>query len=421
MGLLSTILGENNPAAQFAGSNHNWLSALGSGLASGPTFQQGLSNAVQMGPQGQKLDDAYAVTQKAEKQRQDGINATVKYLQSNPAFAHLVPLAQAGDGATALAQAFKMSTPGYGEQTVSPGQTLLGADNKPIYTAPQTDTAPSGYRFTADGQTLEPIPLGPADPNNPLNVNKVVPTTADGAPLGTTGNSAIDPSAPDYSSKTVVSGLTQAAIDQKALGYLTSGTNPPIGRSGLSGAQSAAIANRMAEIDPTGNLAKNKTVLKSLSESLAAQQKQLDSTQRSMGNAEAGFQHVVDTFQGKVNTSQYPTINAAVNAAKSQLSPGDIAAFKAGLTEVGNEYTQVFSRGGQVTDAVRNRAADVINGNLSISDLQKVLDELQAQGAIVVKGAQDQVKTITDQVNGIAGNRTQAAAPVDYKTKYGLN
>jgi uncharacterized coiled-coil protein SlyX len=178
----------------------------------------------------------------------------------------------------------------------------------------------------------------------------------------------------------------------------------------------------MAEIDPSGNLAKNKTVLKSLSESLAAQQKQLDSVQRSMGNAEAGFQHVVDTFQGKVNTSQYPTINAAINAAKSQLSPGDIAAFKAGLTEVGNEYTQVFSRGGQVTDAVRNRAADVINGNLSIADLQKVLDELQAQGAIVVKGAQDQVKTITDQVNGIAGGGTSSASsPVDYKTKYGLD
>jgi len=228
----------------------------------------------------------------------------------------------------------------------------------------------------------------------------------DTPPPGATGSPAIDPTQPGYTSKPVVAGLTQAAIDQKALSYLTSGTIPPIGRTGSAGVQSAAIANRMAEMDPSGNLAANKSQLKSLTESLAVQQKYLDSTQRSIANAEAGFSQVINTFQGKINTSQYPSINAAENAAAAQLSPGDISAYKAGLQEVANEWTQVFSRGGQVTDAVRNRAQSIANGDLSLPDLQKVLTELRAQGDIVVKGSQDQVKQITGQINGIVEGAT---------------
>lgn len=242
---------------------------------------------------------------------------------------------------------------------------------------------------------------------------------SNGPALGTTGESTIDPTADGYSSKIVGGvGLTQAAIDQRALNYLTSGGTPPVGRTGPAGAQSAAISNRMAEIDPSGNLAANKSQLKSLTQSLATQQKYLDTTQRSIQNAEAGFQHVVTTFKDKgINTSQYPTINAMENAAKAQLSPGDISAFKAGLQEVANEYTQVFSRGGQVTDAVRSRAGDIVNGNLSIADLGKVLTELQAQGDIVVKGAQDQVKQIGSQINGIATGAPPdtSAAPSQYQ------
>lgn len=150
MGLLSTILGENNPVAQFAGSNHNWLSALGSGLASGPTFQQGLSNAVQMGPQGQKLDDAYAIAQQEKQARQEQINQTAKYLQSNPAFADLVPLAQSGQGAEALTEAFRRQAASQKIDTPQPpqyikqddGSVLVAQDGKitPGYTPPQAVT-----------------------------------------------------------------------------------------------------------------------------------------------------------------------------------------------------------------------------------------------------------------------------------------
>lgn len=235
---------------------------------------------------------------------------------------------------------------------------------------------------------------------------------SDALPPGMTGAAAIDPTLPGYATKPVAAGLTQAAIDQRALAYATSGTVPPVGRTGAAGAQATAITNRMAELDPAGNLAANKSQLKALTSSLANQQKYLDTTQRAVANAENGFKQVVSAFKGKVNPSQYPTINAMENAAKMQLSPGDVSAFKAGLQEVANEYTQVFSRGGQVTDAVRGRAADIVNGNLSLDDLNKVLTELQAQGDIVVNGAQTQVKQITDQINGIVGGTASSPPPI---------
>lgn len=239
-----------------------------------------------------------------------------------------------------------------------------------------------------------------------------------GLPPGTTGDSAIDPTVEGYSTKVIpgTGGLTMAAIDQGAMSNITAGTRPT-GRTGPALAQATTILNRMAEMDPSGNLAFNKGKLASLNQSLATQQKYLDTTQRSVANAEAGFQQVVNTFQGKVNASQYPTINAAVNAAKAQLDPGTISAFQSGLAEVANEYTQVFSRGGQATDATRAKAQKIVNGDLSIADLQQVLTELQAQGNIVVQGSKNQVKTISDQINTIS--KSGSAAPADTSSDNG--
>jgi hypothetical protein len=283
-----------------------------------------------------------------------------------------------------------------------------------VFKMDPNSVAPLGYRRMADG-TLQAISGGPDDPSNPLNAYKTMGmggglSAGSGIVPGTTGSPTIDPAAPGYSTVPVVGGLTQAAIDQKAQYYQTIGGVPPQGRSGIMGMQNAAIANRMAELDPSGNLGTNKAQMASLASSLKTQQTYLDATQRSVGNAENGFQQVISAFQNKgINASQYPSINAAVNAAKAQLSPGDISAYNAGLQEIANEYAQVFSRGGQMTDQVRTRAASIANGNLNLDDLKKVLTELQAQGDIVVKGAQGQVKHITDQINGIIPRAAAAA------------
>jgi hypothetical protein len=249
---------------------------------------------------------------------------------------------------------------------------------------------------------------------NPLSMQQVpmAGQGGNGSPIGTTGNPAIDPTIDGYSTKVIqgTGGLTQAAIDQRALNYLSSGGTPPVGRTGLAGIQNTAISNRMAELDPTGNLASNRVQLKALSSSLTKQQTYLDQTERSISNAENGFQQIVNTFQGKVNPSNFPSVNAALNAIAGQTDPGTISAFKSGLQEVANEYTQVFSRGGQVTDSVRNRANDILNGNLSIPQLQQVLAELQQQGDIVIQGAKDQISKINDQITGLGQGSSRSSA-----------
>lgn len=55
-GLLDLLLGNSNPFAQFADSHQNVLGAIGAGLAAGPTFEQGLSNAGVNIPQAKQAD-----------------------------------------------------------------------------------------------------------------------------------------------------------------------------------------------------------------------------------------------------------------------------------------------------------------------------------------------------------------------------
>lgn len=390
-GLLGLLLGNQNPVAQWAGTHSNFLGALGAGIGSGPTIGAGLGAAAQLVPQARQADN--------------GINQTIKYL-TDKGDTDLIPLVTAGKGDQALQQSITRHAPGYGQQTLAPGDIIRDqATGKVTFRAPLA-AQPIGWGTQGyhDPNTGIDTPINYGDGSNTA-------TTA----IGTFGSPTIDPTIEGYSTKIVpgTGGLTRSALDQKANFYLTSGTPIPVGRGGAQGQQNAAIANRMAEIDPTGNIAANKTQFGSLSGSLRKQQAYFDTTQRSLANAEAGFNQVIGAFQGKVNLSQYPTINAAVNAVKGQIDPGTISAFNAGLQEVANEYTQVFSRGGQVTDSVRNRAQSIANGNLSLPDLQKTLDELQQQGSIVINGSKDQIKKINDQIAGLGAQ--SASTPTDNK------
>ncbi len=114
MGILSGLLGASNPAAQWAAQNRGWLGQVGAGLASGPTFEQGLANAAQMGPQGQRVDDAYRVAEAEKAARAKQINQTAQYLaQTFPDLAEAVNAGMPMDAA--WNEAMKRSQPGYGQ------------------------------------------------------------------------------------------------------------------------------------------------------------------------------------------------------------------------------------------------------------------------------------------------------------------
>lgn len=220
---------------------------------------------------------------------------------------------------------------------------------------------------------------------------------------GATGSPAIDVTSPGYSTTPVAGGLTQAAIDQKALGYLTSGTQPSQGRTGLAGQQSAAIANRMAEMDPGGNLATHKAELKSYSESLAVQQKYFDNTQRAFNTAndtlDALNKYMVDN---NVNPSQFPDFNSFSNYLKSKgVDPGTAGGYNAQITTLRQEYSQVLAKGGVRSVETDREAAQLIPSGLAPKDLAKVAAQIQIDSNNVITDSQKQITDIQGKINNI--------------------
>lgn len=233
--------------------------------------------------------------------------------------------------------------------------------------------------------------------SNPPN-----PTT--GLIAGTTGSSMIDSTLNGYYSTPVAGGLTQASIDQKALLYVTSGTLPPQGRTGIAGVQNMAISNRMAELGNNSNLAANRSQLKSLSSSLDQQQKYHDTTQRAFETANENLSALTDymTSAGINQDSQIPLVNSISNAiSRNALDPGALAGYKSAIQGLRTEYAQVLSRGGEVTDSARSQANSLIPDNLTPAQLQQVAERLNVESNNAIGAAQKQIDTIHGQINSI--------------------
>jgi hypothetical protein len=173
MGLAELFLGSKNPFAQFVAGNRNAIRGVGMGLASGPDFGQGLANAAMYANQGASQDDAYATAAKEKAEREAKLQQSIDYLKStSPEMAGLV--AAGMDPSQAFEEILARSRP----KAPTPmdirevngdllGIDAVGGGVRTLYDgqAP-TPAAPSGYRWTPDGQGLEFIPNGPADPAN---------------------------------------------------------------------------------------------------------------------------------------------------------------------------------------------------------------------------------------------------------------
>lgn len=274
----------------------------------------------------------------------------------------------------------------------------------------------ANYATVQDGQAavLQDIQAGQS--NNPnQTLGQFIDTYTNTAPqqkaVGTTGSPAIDSTAPGYTSKMVVGGMTQGAIDQAAIQYLTSGNLPTGARSatGAGLAISSAIKNRAAEMDSTGNISANKAQFAALGSSLTTQTTYLNTTQRALTSADNSFNQILTQFQNSgINDQSMPIANILENQAKYGLGTNQISAFKASLADLSTEYQQVFSRGGgQVTDAVRATSQDIIDGNISLANLKTVNAQLQKQGAIAVASAQSQVNSINGQISSLTTGGAQ--------------
>ena len=91
MGIASLLLGENNPFAQWAGQNQNFLGAIGAGLGQGQNLQSGLAAGLAQLPQAKQLDQAAAEKLKADKLAENQANASKNWLRANhPDLAQMV-------------------------------------------------------------------------------------------------------------------------------------------------------------------------------------------------------------------------------------------------------------------------------------------------------------------------------------------
>jgi len=235
-----------------------------------------------------------------------------------------------------------------------------------------------------------------------------------GRAVGTTGDNKIDMTQPGYFTDVVVGttkdGLTQAAIDQDAMATALGQPLPvPLGlsNSGTASEKRSAINNRMAEINSSGNVASNKAQLKSLNTALTQQTTQMAAVQKALVAADNGVNQIIEQFKSKgINNFSLPISNIIANAAKYQLGSGDVSAYKGALQEISNEYSQVFARSGTQTDMTRTNAQNIIDGNVSIDNLQKISAELQAQGKIVTDSNAGQIQAIQKNINGIISGDT---------------
>lgn len=225
--------------------------------------------------------------------------------------------------------------------------------------------------------------------------------------VGTTGSSQIDTSKAGYSTQSLstAGGLTQAAVDKAALAYATTGIMPSVGlgSTGSAAAKRNAIQNRAAELDANGQITANKAKLAGLTSTLTDQTKYQNTIERSVNTVDDNIK-LLESLIGKVNKSGSPIVNEITNKANSKyFGSGDLAAYKAAVQTVRNEYANILARGGQVTDSARAESSKLIPDNIDKDQLQQVLDTLKVEGQNVKSNAEGQVSDLQSQINSIIG------------------
>ena len=218
------------------------------------------------------------------------------------------------------------------------------------YTPPKAKEPPkppSGYRYMADGQTLEPIPGGPAD---------------------TKSNSE----------------MTDGAIENAAWGQILNGDSGIKGYGKEAARLRTQVQNRVADIARAANVSPQELVTtagrnKALQQSMNALQKQSDALDRNeetfLNNSKVMLDIATQLDNGGV---------AAWNKFKNDVKAnvlGDplVAQWKAATNIVAQEYAKIASGAtgaGGTTEGAREHAYQVINDGYGPGAMKGVIDVL---------------------------------------------
>lgn len=362
MGILSSA-GINNGLTDFLAAHRGALTQFGTGLASGPTLAQGIALGTQGLAQGAQQDTAYATSQKVEKQRQDEINATSKYLQSNPAFADLVPLVAAGQSGPALQEAFSRLKGNAPKDLMhlNPNDVVYDPNTKQsVFTAPPAPAA-------TPGETLSP--------------------------------DALDLIASQYlaGDKTVISGYARNA-NMKALI-----ANKIAEKANAAGMDGPAIA---AEVSAYGG-------------NVAAQRSAgTRAAQVGMAASEANQMADIALEASKaVPRGNFVPWNAAVNAVSTNTSSPEMAQFVTATTSLVNAYARAVSPLGAPTDAMRQHAEQMLNTAQGPEAYAAVISQMKKEMEAALNAPAEISKRLKESITG-GGETTPGAGQ---KTSTGVN
>jgi hypothetical protein len=122
----------------------------------------------------------------------------------------------------------------------------------------------------------------------------------------------------------------------------------------------------------------------------------LNSVDASLKSATTNGDQVINIFgQAGINLNDATFANQTLNDISKQIGDsGTIRAYQAALQEVANDYSNVFSRGGMATVSSNARAQDILNGNITIGDLQQSLSTLQTLGGGIISSRQNQLNNL---------------------------
>lgn len=182
-------------------------------------------------------------------------------------------------------------------------------------------------------------------------------------------------------------------------------------QSGAYPAQKAQALDEVRKAFPNFNPA----VAQANAKAIQDQTTQQADVTRGITAADSNFGLLTNTFKGKVNNPSSPLVNQLNNFVQAgAIGNSDVINFKSAVSTLQTEYATVLGRGGEVTDAVRNSAANVINGNYSMNDLVSLHDYIDKEGANVISSYNDTIKDLVSGGTGSSNNNSGTSGGSTY-------
>lgn len=209
-------------------------------------------------------------------------------------------------------------------------------------------------------------------------------------------------------------GLKDAALDQAAERYATTGQLPPAGRGAAGIAQNRTIMNRAAELHPAGSITANSAEYKANSDSLKKIQSNFDQVSAFENTAGKNLDLFLKTAQPIVDSGS-PWINKPLRTvAQGALGSGDQAAFNAARQTAVTEIAKVLNSSnasGVLSDSARHEVEGLIGPDASMKQIVSAANVLKQDMANRHQSYADQISDIKGRLNGGTAPPATTSAP----------